>query len=196
MGVVACTPLAFFTMTHTQLPYHFYVKVNNKHLGPNMPEGCTDGIWHGIHSREGQVLMCHVMLETGAHWSGLPLHGLSTCNYYYTHDMIMPWGAMGDQIIASHMPYLEGLKTFPTAKCKELHLLGAAGRHTGIIIDWADGYSRYPQEHKPLNLIAMHSGPFALLPNNYLTYIDKHFITDDKKHELKNYQRNEQVYWE
>ena len=64
-------------MKHTNLPGHIYVWVNNKYLGPEMEEGYTYGLWHGIHSREGQILMAHVLLETGAHWSGLPLHAMS-----------------------------------------------------------------------------------------------------------------------
>jgi hypothetical protein len=188
MGVVACTPLAFFTMTHTQLPHHFYVKVNNKHLGPNMPDGFTEGIWHGIHSREGQMLMCHVMLETGAHWSGIPLHALSTTNYFFAPDLVMPWYAMGEQIIAVQLPYLEGLKA--TDRNHNV------GRHTGIMIDWADGYSRYPQEHKPLNLISLDSGPFVLMPNNYVIYKDKHFTNGKRKDDLSKYKRNEKIYWE
>lgn len=187
MVVVVHAPRYFF-MTHSALPYHLYVLVSNRYLGPNMPRGTTPGIWHGIHSREGQMLMCHVMLETGAHWSGIPLHALSTTEYFFAPDLVMPWYAMGEQIIAVQLPYLEGLEA------KDKHHNN--GRHTGIMIDWADGYSRYPQEHKPLNLITLDSGPFVLMPNNYVVYKDKHFINDKRKDELTKYKRNEQVYWE
>jgi 3-deoxy-7-phosphoheptulonate synthase len=67
---------------------------------------------------------------------------------------------------------------------------------TGIIIDWADGYSRYPQEHKPLNLIQLDSGQFALLPNNYVIYSDKHFVDEKARENLKHYKRGENIYWE
>jgi hypothetical protein len=72
----------------------------------------------------------------------------------------------------------------------------AKGRHTGIIIDWTDGYSRYPQEHKPLNLIQLDSGQFALLPNNYVVYNDKHFVDEKARENLKFYKRGENIYWE
>lgn len=181
-------------MTHAALPYHLYVNVDNAHLGPNMPKGTTAGLWHGVHSREGQMLMCHVMLDTGAHWSGLPLHALSTSDVYYTPAWVMPWFAMGEHILATSLPYLEGLKANPM--CEPLRSTLLSGRHTGIVIDWADGYSRYPQEHKPLNLIAMNNGPFVLLPNNYATYTDKHFTDPTKQDHLQYYRRNDQVYWE
>lgn len=187
MVVVVHAPRYFF-MTHSALPYHLYVLVSNRYLGPNMPRGTTPGIWHGIHSREGQMLMCHIMLETGAHWSGIPLHAVSTTDTFFGSEVIMPWYAMGGQLITTHLPYLEGLHATPNNL--------SAGRHTGIVIDWADGYSRYPQEHKPLNLITLDSGPFVLMPNNYVVYKDKHFINDKRKDELTKYKRNEQVYWE
>jgi len=97
----------------------------------------------------------------------------------------MPWCGMGEEIEAVYMPFLEGLEvaTIP-------------GRHTGIIIDWKDGYSRYPAEHKPLSLIQLETGQFALSPNNYLTYKEKHFVNEKAKENMKHYRRGEEVYWE
>lgn len=184
-------PPGHFFMTHTALPYHLYVNVRNSYLGPTMPKGITKGIWHGIHSREGQMLMCHVLLETGAHWSGIPLHAISASDNFFDADQIAPWYAMGNTIIATQLPYLEGLSTV----CRHNHSV-RHGRHTGIMIDWSDGFSRYPQEHKPLNLIATDPGPFIVMPNNYITLTDKHFTHDNKDEELKHYKRNEQIFWE
>jgi hypothetical protein len=164
---------------HTPLPFHFYVNVNNAFLGPNMPEGVTKGIWHGVYCREYQVLSCHVFLESGAHWSGLPLHAIScTDDFRHEYEALMPWCGMGEEIEAVYMPFLEGLEV-------AIH----PGRHTGIIIDWKDGYSRYPAEHKPLSLIQLETGQFALSPNNYLTYKEKHFVNEKAKENMKHYRR-------
>jgi hypothetical protein len=171
---------------HASLPFHFYVNVNNAFLGPDMPEGVTKGIWHGVYCREYQVLSCHVFLESGAHWSGLPLHAIScTDDFRHEYETLMPWCGMGEEIEAVYMPFLEGLE-----------VATQPGRHTGIIIDWKDGYSRYPAEHKPLSLIQLETGQFALLPNNYVTYKEKHFVNDVAKENLKHYRRGEEVYWE
>ena len=102
----------------------------------------------------------------------------------------MPWGSMGEETEAWHVHYLEGLK------CNVHAPIQAAGRHTGIIIDWADGFSRYPAEHKPLNLLALDSGQFALVPNNYATYADAHFVDAKAREHTKHYRRGETVYWE
>jgi hypothetical protein len=173
---------------NTNLPFHLYVNVNNRALGPNMPDGTTKAIWHGVYSREYQLIMCHVFLETGAHWSGLPLHAISTTeNFSLPIETLMPWACMGEDVETFYSTFLEGL----VVKTKNL-----TGRHTGIILDWKDGYSRYPQEHKPLNMIEMQNGQYAFLPNNYLVFSEKHFVDEKKKDELKNYRRGETIYWE
>jgi len=173
------------------LPFHLYVNVKNEFLGPAMPSGCTSGIWYGVYSRPHQVLLCHVMLESGANWSGLPLHALSTFDYFDEKlENLMPWSCMGDDIQTFHAKYLEGLE------CEIIRPSKYEGRHTGIIIDWSDGYSRYPQEHKPLNLIELSCGQFGLLPNNFVTFKDKHFTSDEAKLNMKYYRRGETVYWE
>lgn len=176
---------------HANLPFHLYVNVDNRFLGPNMPPGVTKAIWHAVYCREHQILMAHVVLESGAHWSGLPLHAISTkSDFSLETSQLMPWAAMGSEIETFHVRYLEGLT------CEAFRPLKSAGRHTGIMIDWADGYSRYPAEHKPLSLIELENGQFALLPNNFFLVKDKHFVDDEKKENLKHYYRGSKVYWE
>jgi len=156
-----------------------------------MPAGVTRGIWHGVYAREHQVLLCHILLESGAHWSGMPLHALSTSeDFSMPMDLLMPWFCMGEATETYFAKYLEGLS------CSIHKPFTGSGRHTGIMIDWSDGYSRYPQEHKPLNLIELESGQFALLPNNFATYQDKHFTNAPARENLKHYSRGEEVYWE
>lgn len=176
---------------HAALPSHFYVNVDNAFLGPDMPSGSTRAVWHGVYCREYQAISCHVFLESGAHWSGLPIHAISsTNNFQFGYDSLMPWGGMGEEIECVFMPFLEGLEA------KVLRPMEASGRHTGIIIDWKDGYSKFPAEHKPLSLIALNAGQFALLPNNYVIYKEKHFVDDGAKENLNYYKRGEEIYWE
>ena len=178
-------------MRHASLPFHFYVNVQNSYLGEHMPAGSTPAIWHGIYCRESQRLMCHVILKSGAHWSGLPLAAISTTETFdpTNNEHVEPWGAMGECIEAWHAEYLEGcpIKAFK---------VGSTGRHSGIIIDWADGFSRYPAEHKPLSLLILDAGYFALVPNNHYEITDKHFTEEKYRDQLKYYKRGETVYWE
>lgn len=102
----------------------------------------------------------------------------------------MPWASMGEELDVVYLKYMEGLD------CKTHQPIESLGRHTGIMIDWKDGYSRYPSEHKPLNLLELECGQFALFPNNYITYVDKHFTEPERFGDLKHYRRGETVYWE
>lgn len=176
---------------HASLPFHFYVNVDNEFLGPQMPKGTTPAIWHGVFCREYQLLSCHVLLESGAHWSGLPLHALSTTkDFSFSRQQLMPWGAMGSEVDVWYAVYLEGLLA-------ETHRpFQSKARHTGIMVDWKDGFSRYPAEHKPLNLLHLENGQFALLPNNYATFSDAHFTTTAARENLRHYRRGSDVYWE
>lgn len=139
--------------------------------------------------------MTNILLETGANWTGVAVKDLcldEDREFPVDPDSpLFPWAAMGNDIYAFHADYLEGLSVTDVRKNKWL------GRHTGIVLDWSDGFSRYPAEHKPLNLIAcnLHNG-FALLPNNFCKFKDKHFVVGDEHSELKNYKRGEEVYWE
>ena len=151
-----------------------------------MKPGKTSCILHGVYGRVGQLLLTHVILETGAHWSGIPLILLNGGD---ENSNLQPWGCMGEMITSSYLNYLDGIQVEPRfIKCK--------GRHTGMVIDWSDGFSRYPQEHKPLSLIALDDSRFCLLPNNYFTVSDKHFTSLDKTEELKQYHRGDKIYYE
>jgi hypothetical protein len=175
---------------HSNLPFHLYVNINNGFLGPQMPHGVTQGIWHGVYCRPNQILMCHILLESGAHWSGLPIHALSASeDFQYGSNELMPWSAMGEDLDVYHVKYLEGIE------CDIREPIEEKGRHIGIIIDWKDGFSRHPQEHKPLNAIELRNGQFGLYPNNFLTFKDKHFVNNSSKDLLKFYKRNETTFW-
>jgi hypothetical protein len=177
---------------HVSLPNHIYCYVGNKYLGPKMPDGKTECILHGLYSRPGQKMLTHIILETGAHWTGIPLFALQTkpeIDLLYDSNILEPWGGMGEEITTSYLKLLDGMKV-ELIKHKQL------GRHTGTVIDWNDGFSRYPQEHKPLSLIELDNGQIALLPNNYFRVEDKHFTHKEKEQELKYYKRGEIVYYE
>lgn len=175
---------------HISLSHHLYVNIDNTFLGPSMPCGVTKGIWHGIYCKPDQTLLTHILLESGAHWSGIPIHAISTTNNFtYDYKQLMPWSGMGENIETVFFKYLEGLSA------EVLYPIKSTGRHTGIMIDWSDGYSKYPQEHKPLNLIELSNGQFALLPNNYVIYQDKHFTSISAKENMKHYLRGDEIYW-
>ena len=189
-------------MKHGNMPYHLYVLVPNALLTNGVNTGYTRGIWWGVYCRLGQHLMSHVLLESGANWTGIHVKdliaddgkskSLENINFYNNLEQpLFPWAAMGDDVEVFPANYLEGLDVKDARNGKPL------GRHTGLMFDWRDGFSRYPQEHKPLNLIALTDSPqFAMLPNNFCLFQDKHFITKTQDPNIKNYRRGADVKWE
>jgi len=173
---------------HANLPYHLYVFVDNKYLGLN--DGYTQGIWHAVFAREGEVLLSHVLLETGAHWTGLPLHAIHHTPNPVSKKVghLQPWGNMGTNIDVFMMKHLEGIEV-------EYFQHNIKGVATGITIDWYDGFSRYPEQHKPLHLTALEDGNYYLLPNNYLRWYDPSFTDEKKWLECKNYRRGDQKWF-
>ena len=172
-------------MNHVSLPIPIYVNVANAMLGMTTP-GVTRGLWHGVHSRLSQVVLCHVMLETGAYWSGLPLHALSATAQFTDAATACRWGAMGERISATNMPFLAGQQTTVGT---------AVGRHTGILLDWLDGWATVPAEHKPLNLIALDAGPYVLAANNECRFHDEHLTDATLWDQPKQYRRIRDTFW-
>lgn len=172
---------------HAPLPHHLYVTVSNKFISDCA--GSTRAVLHGVYTRPGQVVYGNLLLETGAHWSGVPLHGITHLDaptVWSDHDC-QPWGCMGTQPFMVLMPYLEGLG------CE---IKGVKGRHSGMILDWYDGgFIRSPEQHKPLSLLLMDNGHIALYPNNYIRFYDPSFVDPDLWDQTKNYRRNTRTYW-
>lgn len=179
------------------LPYHMYVLVDNGALMPTTGDDYTPGILHALHSRPGEKMYAHVLLETGAHWSRVPLSRIAWKKPLKEPVDHEPWGGMGERMTIDLFPALEGLRG-ETLDGAGHGFPGHYFRHTGMVVDWLDGYSRYPQEHKPLSLLAMDDGSFGLLPNNFFILQDLHFTRhmDDKSPDLHNYRRGEYTYHE
>jgi hypothetical protein len=181
------------------LPYHMYVYVDNGALGflDDDGGGWTPAILHALHSRPGEFMYAHVLLETGAHWSRMPLSRIAWKLPAQEPTDQEPWGGMGERMTIDLFPALEGLRG-QTVNGKDPESKNKYFRHTGMVIDWLDGYSRYPQEHKPLSLLMMDDGSFGLLPNNYFIVQDLHFTNhlDERSDDIKRYRRGEYTYHE
>ena len=60
------------------IPHHIYCWVDSsfirKDVKPNTYEPC---VWFALHAKAGHSWGCHVMLECGAVWRGVPPHALA-----------------------------------------------------------------------------------------------------------------------
>ena len=96
-------------MKHGNMPYHLYVLVPNTLLTNGVNSGYTKGIWWGVYCRLGQHLMSHVLLESGANWTGIHVKDLIVDDgkskslenikfYNIPEQPLFPWAAMGDEV--------------------------------------------------------------------------------------------------
>jgi len=58
---------------NANLPFHFYVNVNNEFLGPQMPRRSTKGIWHAVYSRVSNFIVPRFpRIGSSLEWSSSP----------------------------------------------------------------------------------------------------------------------------
>lgn len=94
-----------------------------------------------------------------------------------------PWSCIGNKVFAIKHAYLKDYTVETT--------LGN-GRYL-MTLDYTEGnYSEDPEQHKTHNVIALDSGHFVAMPNNYCRFIDDHFI--DKKGSIDHYRRQTRYY--
>lgn len=171
-------------MRHVSLPNHMYVWADNRYLTGGAKGGTTPAVLHAVYGRPGEALLTHLLLETGAHWSGVPIHGI-----YHKPDATpaplarcQPWSNMGSHMEAVHLPYLDGL---------QVTVQGRRGRATGTVIDWSDGFTRHPHMHKPLHMLLMDDGTLSFQPNNYIRWEDPSFVDESTWNQTADYRRGE-----
>ena len=58
------------------LPRHYYVWVDSAFIREG-GAGFEPAVWFGLHSHPGRAWGCHVMLECGAFYRGLPPHAIA-----------------------------------------------------------------------------------------------------------------------
>ena len=129
-----------------------------------------DCIVHGARSRAGKVMTFHVHLESGAHYSLLPLHKL-----VWKQDVpdwslpdLQPWDCFSDHCQAIVFEYLREKRTYLIGKKVWGHYI--------LTFDWYDNaFSDYPPEFKQGHLIKLDNGLFGIYPNNYLLFQDKSY---------------------
>lgn len=135
------------------------------------PTGATfDCVVHAARSRSGKIMTFHVHLESGAHYSLLPLHKLKwkdVTNPLEPNDL-QTWDCFSDDVEAIRFDYLQFKRVFliPQKMWGEYVLT----------FDWKNNaFSDYPPEFKQGHMIKLDNGQFGIYPNNYLLFEEKSY---------------------
>lgn len=167
------------------------VYVHNRFLGKEL-SGVTKGYWYAITSIPHRAFICHVMLENGANWAGLPLNALASipvatettlqiCQSYdcFSYDA---------QVIRHH--FLRD----QTAKCLRTNL---KGRYLftvhSVDPEGKAPFAEFPEQTKTFTFIESEIGAILARPNNYLRWQDKALYDTESK--IPRYERNSVIHW-
>lgn len=158
------------------IPHHIYCWVESyfirKDVKPNVFEPC---IWFGLHSKPGHAWGCHVMLECGAIYRGVPPHALAfntipDQNWKLYDSQI--WDCYGDQFSVIKYDYLCNQRI----EIKHNNLLG---RYLFTAIPMNDSYTEHPSQSKEFMFIQLDNGRLAIMPTNEMRVHDKSYTEGD-----------------
>lgn len=176
------------------LPRHHYVWVDSR-LTHSKPCGFVPAVWFGLVSYPGRVWGCNVVLESGAIYRNLPLHGLAW-RQLTDKDVAAEkrkyggwspfhcqfWNCYGYQFTLLEYEYLVGLKCM--VKIKERLSpcpveVGTLWEETGSYLFTAapvgDGFSAYPEQAKEFVFIQVDNGRFTVQPTDRVVFVDHSF---------------------
>lgn len=154
------------------LPHHKYCFVESGFIrkGATGIEPC---VWFAIHSHPGRAWGCHVMLENGAVYRGVPPHAMvfdeaPLVNWGLQDAQI--WDCYGTQFSIVCYDYLAGLQTVDHR--------GRSGRYLFTVVPLNDGYTEAPDQSKEFMFIEGDNGRLSILPTNKLLFRDSSFTKE------------------
>jgi hypothetical protein len=138
-----------------------------------------------IHARPNEPFLFSVHLQSGALFSGLPVHALSLKEIDLKNkDLVEPtklgyWGALSDEIQTIQISYLKNYL---------VRYQNHSGFYLFSIEPTLGGYTEDPEQYKLMHVIAFQTGQIGIYPNNDLLFIDEHFV--DESLPTGHYRRN------
>lgn len=143
---------------------HFYAKCR----GIDQDNNVYDCVVHAIRSRSDKILSFHVHLESGAHYSLLPINKLIHKDDVepIEVDKLQMWDCFSDTPEVIVYDYFKFKKVYVLP-------LGIWGEYL-MTFDWQNNsFSDYPPEFKQGHLIKLDNGYYGMYPNNYLLFHHK-----------------------
>lgn len=161
------------------LPQHLYGKVRREFITNGTDTGADNCIIHAVSVRPAQALTFSILLENGAQYRGVPIHGLiigqdpnkviPPLQDLHSHQV---WGCFGTEFSIVDMMFSKGL----SAEWVDSFGKKFTGRGLGWAIEfYDDGYSNTPQQDKSFNMLISPEGYLAAMPNNRIRWWEDSF---------------------
>lgn len=177
------------------------VWVRREFLTNGKEPGLEEGYAFAVMSVRGRALQFHVLLKSGAHFRGLPIHALLT----YPAER----AASGDKSLSdlqlwdcfSSRPVVTVFDLLRDHECKAWLRDGSCLRGSYLFtVDWlpdseeAPGWVNQPDQNKCGHVLELENGQLACLPTNRIAFLDGYFIGNDPEPEKAGYVTNEAVW--
>lgn len=162
------------------LPKHLYGWVHRSFLTNGEDgTGWERGIIHAVSCRPAQAITFTVLLESGAQYRGVPIHGLvlgqdpgNVLPELQPLTQHQVWGCFGTEFHVVELPYLEHL----SCEWRDDQGVSHPGRGLGWMLEFhGDGYSHAPQQDKSFNMLVNVHGQLVAMPNNRIRWWDGSF---------------------
>jgi hypothetical protein len=178
---------------NADIPY-LRVWVDN-HYTSGLP-GVEEGYAFGILSYPGRCLAWHVMLASGAHWRGLPIHALATRPDAERRELraCQLWDCFSFSPVVHVFQYLadhEAICYTPTGNEPGQYL---------FTVDWLpDSLSRpgwvcRPEQSKCGHVLELACGRLVCLPSNRVAWRDGYFCGDEPDPKSRGYRVTEDLW--
>jgi hypothetical protein len=157
--------------------------------------GLEEAYAFAIQSHPGRALAFHVMLKSGAHYRGVPIHALALRPEAPARPLhhCMLWDCFTFRPIVHCFRYLQDHE----AVC---YTRGGAVHGTYLFtVDWlpdADGpgFTHRPEQNKCAHVMALDDGNLAALPTNRIAWRDGYFIGSNPNPRAKGYVVQDQIW--
>lgn len=164
------------------IPHHIYCWVDSsfvrKNSKPNTYEQC---IWFAIHAKAGYSWGCHVLLECGAVYRGLPPHALAFSKNperKWALSDTQLWDCYGDQFSVIVYDLLDGQRV-------EIRSSGLFGHYLFTVVPMYDGFTKEVSQAKEFAFIQLDNGRLTIMPTNEFRFHDKSYTEGDWPIDIK-----------
>lgn len=147
-------------------------------------EGVEEGYVFAVQSIRGRAVGLHVMLQSGAHYRGVPLHAICTradAESRRVEDLSY-WDCFTSKPVVTVFDYLRD------HEC--IAMLPGGRRERGVYlwtVDWLPddpvrpGWVLTPDQNKCGHFLALESGNVCMLPTNRIAWRDGYWIGSDPR---------------
>lgn len=158
-------------------------------------EGWEEGYAFAIQSYPGRALAFHVMLKSGAHYRGVPIHALATAPF-------SPLRPLGDCQLWDCFTFNPQVHCYNYLREHEAVCYLRSGQMEGrylFTVDWlpdhsGPGFTHLVEQNKCGHILELADGNLCCLPTNRIAWMDAYFIGRNPDPRAQMYSIQEEVW--